>query len=71
MPFASASSAPFLTAGTNSLGTTPPTMSFSNTKPAPRSSGEISSQTWPYCPRPPLWRMKRPSPFAAARSVSR
>ena len=35
---------PFSIEGMNSFGMTPPTMSFSKTKPAPRSPGSISMQ---------------------------
>ena len=39
-----------------SLGTTPPTVAFSNEKPSPRGPGSTRSLTCPYWPRPPVWR---------------
>ena len=55
-----------------SRGTAPPTILFSNTYPPPGSFGAMSMTTWPYWPRPPVWRTKRPcTPCTALRIVSR
>ena len=52
-PFAIESFNPASTAGMYSRGTTPPTIAFSNSNPAPGSFGVNSIHTSPYCPRPP------------------
>jgi hypothetical protein len=57
-----ASSMPFCTAGMYSLaGSHPPTMALTNSKPAPRPRGSALILTWPYWPRPPVWRTNLPS----------
>ncbi|OVE79509.1 hypothetical protein BVY00_00225 [bacterium G20] len=61
-----------LTAGMYSDGTEPPLMLLMNSKPLPASFWDRRSQTWPYCPRPPLCRINLPSDSTASlRIVSR
>ena len=55
------SSIPFETAPIYSLGTTPPTISSTKTNPESFSAGSNFNHTWPYCPRPPDWRINLPS----------
>jgi hypothetical protein len=65
-PDPSASSIPCSTAGMNSDGTTPPLILLTKSKPSP-GAGSALITTWPYWPRPPVWRTKRPSIFSTGR----
>ena len=61
---------PCSTAGMNSDGMLPPLTLFTKSKPSP-GAGSRSITAWPYWPRPPVWRTKRPWIFCTdSRTVS-
>ena len=71
MPRGMASRIPFSTAGMYWRGTEPPTISSTNSKPAPRASGSILIQVSANWPRPPDCFLSLPWASARPLIVSR
>ena len=62
---------PCSTAGMNSEGIEPPLILLTKSKPSPGAGSRLIT-AWPYWPRPPVWRTKRPWIFSTgSRTVSR
>ena len=62
---------PDSTEGMNSDGIVPPLIELMKSKPSP-GAGSTLMTAWPYWPRPPVWRTKRPWTFlTGSRIVSR